>query len=455
MEKTKRASLANIQDFRDRVAEALEPSGAVLLNLIDVLAVGPRLATPVEATLNGLWGYDWTSLYAALRRAAEELAPRIDRADWLAKLRTARLLWLAAQPAREAPELEGWRVRILDATNYDRPKTKTVRVGYVHGSDGMRPGHGLSVLSERVGEGGWALPLEIAWIPVEATPAQFGAQQVVTYVARHGWQAEEVLTVDAHYTNEPFLRPLLAAGVNVLGRVRSNRCFYLPPPPYKGCGRPPVRGRKVKLNDGRTLPAPDHSEAVSLADGRRFEVARWDDVRLRQWAEQRLVLYRVIEYRRDGRRRYQRPLWLVFVPAQGDLPAPAAARALYGARFQVEHSLRFLKGELGLVSGQFFGPEAEGRVQVWVEMVATALWLLWALRPLAQEKDARWPQWWRSRRLTPGAIRRLAPGLLLRLGWHRPAPKRRGKSPGRAAGTRLEPQRRYRIYRKRARPAVA
>ena len=38
------------------------------------------------------------------------------------------------------------------------------------------------------------------------------------------------------------------------------------------------------------------------------------------------------------------------------------------------------KQELGLVSGQFNGPAAEGREQTWVELLATVFWLLWALR---------------------------------------------------------------------------
>jgi hypothetical protein len=36
--------------------------------------------------------------------------------------------------------------------------------------------------------------------------------------------------------------------------------------------------------------------------------------------------------------------------------------------------IRFMKGDLGLTCGQFNSTEAEGRVQVWVEMVATAFW---------------------------------------------------------------------------------
>lgn len=446
------ASQASIEDFRGRVAQSLGASSAVLLNLIEVLAVGPGVSSAVEVALSPVWGYEWSSLFQALRRGAEQLAATIEDEDWLQRPRRARLDWLQEQerePARA--ELGAWRVRILDATNYPRPKTRTVEVGYVHGADGMKPGHGLSLLAERVGEASWTLPLEIAWMPVECGPVSFGVAQLECFVKEQGWRVDEVLCVDAQYTVEPFLRPVHELGVPILGRARSNRCFYLPPPPYAGFGRPAVRGRKVKINDARTLPRIDAQEQWELGGGRRIEVSRWNDLRIKKWPTQALTLYRVIEYKADGQPRYKRPLWLIFVPLEQSLPTPRQAEAIYDERFQVEHSIRFLKQQLGLSAGQFNGPEAEGRLQVWVEMVGTAFWLLWALRALAHEQPRTLPKWWKSGKLTPGALRWMAAGLLLALGWSRPRPKLRGKSRGRVCGAKIEPRRRYRIYRARAR----
>jgi len=345
-------------------------------------------------------------------------------------------------------------VRVLDATNYDRPKTRTVRVGYVHGAEGMKPGHGLSVLSERAAEGSWYLPLEMALIAVEHSPTEFGAEQIVSYVHHYGWEPEEVLAVDAAYTNEPTLRPMVEAGVNVLGRVSSKRVFYLPPPPYRGIGRPRVRGRKLKLNDQRTLPGPDGQQRVEVAAGGWCEVSQWHDVRMRKWPTQPLVLYRVWEYRADGSRRYKRPLWLIYV-GRAVAPNPKEAQVIYDHRFGVEHSLRLMKGELILDGAQFNGEQAQQRVALWVELVATVLWVLFALRKFAQSDGVNWPKWWRARRLTPGAVRRVALGLFVKLGIQPPQPQVRGKSPGRAVGTRLQPRKRYRIFRKRGRRAAA
>ena len=175
---------------------------------------------------------------------------------------------------------------------------------------------------------------------------------------------------------------------------------------------------------------------------------------MRQWPPQPLGLYRVWEYRADGTPRYKRPLWVIYVgPAAA--PQPAAAQAIYNLRFGIEHSLRFMKGEVILDGAQFNGQEAPQRIALWVEMVATVMWWLFALRKVAQSDAVDWPRWWRGRRLTPGAVRRVALGLLVKLGIRPPQPQVRGKSPGRAVGTHLEPRKRYRIFRKRPRPVAA
>jgi hypothetical protein len=443
------ASGESIHDLRGRVLQALPYRDDLLLDLIDALAVGPRPATPSEVVISPLWGFAGSTLYSGLREGADPAT--------LAALRQARLEWWEqwGESLRE-PEagLGQWRVRVLDATNYDRPKTRTVRVGYVHGAEGMKPGHALSVLSERAAEGSWYLPLEIALIPVEHSPTEFGAEQIVDYVRRWGWEPEDVLAVDAAYTNEPTLRPMVEAGVNVLGRVSAKRVFYLPPPPYSGHGRPRVRGHKIKLSDQRTLPQPNGQQRVEVASGGWYEISQWEDVRMRKWPTQPLVLYRVWEYKADGTRRYHRPLWLLYVGSSA-APKPPEAQAIYEHRFGIEHSLRLMKGELSLDGAQFNGQQAEQRVALWVEVVATVMWVLFALRKFAQSNGVNWPQWWRGRRLTPGAVRRVALALFVKLGIRAPQPQVRGKSPGRAVGTRLQPRKRYRIFRKRRRRAAA
>jgi hypothetical protein len=76
-------SKTSIKDFRDHVAQGLGPASGVLINLIDVLAIGSRPASPVEMTLSLLWGYRRSSLYTAIDRVSQELAETIANDDWL------------------------------------------------------------------------------------------------------------------------------------------------------------------------------------------------------------------------------------------------------------------------------------------------------------------------------------------------------------------------------------
>ena len=456
MKKQNSASTQSVQELLAAVADSFDTSGGVLLNIIEALAIGPCPGAPVEVSESATFAYGHDSLYQALRRGAEALGEEISSEDWLLELRKARLAWLAAHPPSPLrKDLGSWKVRILDASNHYRPQVKTVRVGYVHGAQGMKPGQGLSILAERVGEGSWTLPLEIAWMPPEHGPTGFGAEQMKAFVAAHGWFVEYVLAVDSQYTVRPFLEPVIAEGVNILGRLRNNRCFYLAVERYSGAGRPAQLGAKIKLNEPKTHPASDWTETWSLSNGGRIETRGWKDVRQKGWASQPLTLYQVIEYRADGKPRYKRPLWLLFVAgkprvvnqAPAAAPTPRQADAIYDERFSIEHAIRFGKQELGLVSGQFNSVAAEGREQTWVELVATVYWLLWALRSVVDEQKATWPAWWRSRKLTPGAMRRLAAGLFIGLGWSKPEVKPRGKSPGRAEGAKQEPRQRFKVYR--------
>ena len=438
--------------MRELVQKSFLYRSEVLSNIIEALVVGPRIATPTELAASPIMGYQWSSLYSGMRAGDEPLSIR--------RLRDGRIVWLEKwreKLGEKEEKLGHWRPKIMDATNYERPKTETVKIGYAHGVDGMKPGHSLSILSEPVAEGSWTLPLEIALVAVGKSTTEFGAQQIADFIHRHGWNPDDVLAVDAAYTNAPTLQPMKAAGANVFGRVSGKRVFYLPPPPYAGFGRPKVRGKKIKLSDARTLPPADLCEEVTQEDGSYHEISRWNDIRMRNWPSQPLVLYRVIEYRANGSARYQRPLWLIYLAANEEMPipTPAEGQAIYGCRFSVEHSIRFMKREVGLDTGQFNGEDAHTRIALWVELVASAMWMLFALRGLAHSKDLPWPAWWQNRKLTPGAVRRLALALFVKLGVQPPQPLSRGKSPGRTVGSRFEPRKRYRIFRKRKRRSAA
>lgn len=443
--------------MRRRVLDALPARELAILNIVDSLTVGPRIRTPSELASSPMFAYALPALYSAVRSLADQ-TPSRRRKDrrtltrLLKQLRRARVSWLEAWAGPldlEAERIGPWRLFVLDATAAPRPKAPTVRRGFAHSTHGMVPGHTLSVIGQRCGPGAWTLPLEIEVVPVDEHPRVFGPKQVARFAAEQGWDSDDLLTVDSDYTNAPSLTPMVEAGVNVLGRISGRRVLYLPPPAASATrGRPRKRGHKLKLWDQRTLSTPTRTEVVQLKDGRSWRISQWEDVRMGQWEKQRLSLYRVIEYRADGRVRYERPLWLVYA-GRSPAPTPEQAHWCYAARFGLEHTFRFLKGELGLVAGQFSSTGAQGRLSLWVELVATAMWEAFALRAELMSGAVSAPCAVGPEQLTPGRVRRMAAAIFLQMGISKPTPTSRGKSSGRATGARFAPRKRYRLFRRR------
>src|SRR5579872_2034804 len=362
--------IKSFQELRAIIERSFLYRSEVLTNIIEALVVGPRIATPSELAGSPILGYQWPSVYTGIRNGDEPLSIR--------RLRDGRIAWLEVwkeELGEKNSRTGAWVVRILDATNFDRPQAETIKIGYAHGADGMKPGHTISILSEPVAEGSWTLPLEVALVGVGVSATEFGVNQVANFIKRHRWNPDDILAVDAAYMNAPTLKPMKESGANVLGRASSSRVFYLPPPPYSGFGRPKVRGKKIKLSDARTLPPVDLFERVEQEDGSYFEISRWNDIRMKKWPPQSLVLYRVVEYRSDGTQRYQRPLWLIYMAANEEMPipTPAEGQAIYDCRFSIEHSIRFMKREIGLDAAQFSGKDAELRIALWLELVASAV----------------------------------------------------------------------------------
>lgn len=274
----KNESIRILEELSDFVEASFPYRSEALMNIIEALVVGPRITSPLELAGSPQLGYQWSSIYSSIREGTDQ--------ESLVKLRDARAEWweehreMLYESDEVLKRVGEWRIKILDATDYQRPKTRTVKIGYAHGVDGMKPGHTLSVLSEPTAPGSWCLPLAIAVVEVGKSASEFGACQIKEYIERYGWQPDEILDVDCGYINVPTLRPMHQAGANILGRISGKRVLYQPPPPYSGKGRPRKYGKKIKLNDQRTLPAEDEHEQVTLADGRCFEISRWNDVRM-------------------------------------------------------------------------------------------------------------------------------------------------------------------------------
>src|SRR5215831_3025014 len=78
--KTNCASKASIEDFRDHVAQSLGPASGVLINLLDVLAIGPRPASVVTNQKLPFWALHRLAVqvHGSMNRAIQPFATEED-----------------------------------------------------------------------------------------------------------------------------------------------------------------------------------------------------------------------------------------------------------------------------------------------------------------------------------------------------------------------------------------
>jgi hypothetical protein len=292
-----------------------------------------------------------------------------------------------------------------------------------------------------------------------ATAAQVA--RVTTALAEAGHLAGRpapLFVFDAGYDLTRISHLLAEQGpaVQVLGRVRSNRVYRADPvqrPRHLG-GRPRRHGHEFKLADRSTWTTPDKVLTATSPRYGAVTVRAWHRYhpeldRDRGWAGHQgnlpvvagtLIL---IEAEHLPGRRAAKPMWLWHTAPHGaDFDLDLLWRA-YLRRFDIEHTFRYLKQQLGWTTPQIRTPEQGDR---WTWLVLAAHAQLRLARRLTHDLARRWekpiPP---GRVLTPGRVRRGFPHLTRTLGTPttRPQPTRPG--PGRPHGTTRPPRQRHPI----------
>lgn len=151
----------------------------------------------------------------------------------------------------------------------------------------------------------------------------------------------------------------------------------------------------------------------------------------------------IVEHLPDGRAPHK-ILWLWHAG-----PAPLSADELwraYLARFDEEHTCRFLEGALGLTAAKVRTPAQADR---WVRLVMAAHAQLLLTRPLAADLRRPWekpadP----ARPLSPGRARRGFPDIRRQAGTPAHVAKPSAPGPGRPKGTTRGPAPRHPIPKK-------
>lgn len=235
--------------------------------------------------------------------------------------------------------------------------------------------------------------------------------------------------------------------IDVLGRVRSDRTFYLPAPARVPgqAGRPVRHGPKIDLDDPAGRPDPAVSTITGTARyGTAFATA-WHAAhqqlqRRAGWAEHTGELPTVsgtlirLQVDRLPGDRQPKPMWLWTSALELDTVAVDQAWHAYLRRFDLEHTFRMIKQTLGWTRPRLRDPHS---ADLWTWLIIAAHTQLRLARGLTTDLRRPWerpPA--QPARLTPTRIRRgfrhLRPMLALPAGV--PKPTRPG--PGRPPGSR-------------------
>jgi hypothetical protein len=235
--------------------------------------------------------------------------------------------------------------------------------------------------------------------------------------------------------------------VVVPGRLRSDRVMIAPVPARRPgtTGRPPRHGTQFRLAEPVTWPDPDHATTTGTARYGTAFASAWVRMHPRlsrraAWldhpADQDLpilegTLIRLQVDRLPGDRT-PKPLWLW--TSRADTTAEQVDRAWQGflRRFDLEHTFRFFKQQLGWTTPRLRDPTAADR---WTWLTITAYTQLRLARGLTTDLRRPWERPTAPERLTPTRVRRGFRHLRAKIARPAGAPKPSRPGPGRPPGT--------------------
>ncbi|WP_414990675.1 NF041680 family putative transposase [Aeromicrobium sp.] len=410
-----------LDDFRTRVYGCMTRRPDALFELADAIACTPSRVTDVaRLSLEPEQERGHGGVYDALN------AGHVDYD------RFGRVLAATPVPTVTGPDGRARIVLAVDVSNWLRPDAATSPDrSFCHtyargrGRADMIPGWPYSfVVAVEPGPTSWTAVLSFRRLRPgdDATGVTAGQLRTVVENLRaaghHQAGDPDILVVaDAGY-DLPRLAWLLAGlPVEVLGRVRSNRVYHRPADTPAGParrGRPPRHGTRLSLRDASTHDDPamattNDTDRYGHAAARAWTRTHPRLERRGPWAghegptpviEGTLISLRVERLPGD---RTPRPLWLwVSTPEPADPAAVDHWWSMFCRRFDIEHTFRFLKQQLGWTRARLREPAAADR---WTALIVTAHTQLRLARTMARDCRLPWQRPLPAEKLTPTRVR--------------------------------------------------
>jgi DDE superfamily endonuclease len=438
-------SLDSLRAFRDSLYRCFKRRADALFELTDALLTAGSVPSPPHLSLAAVHRRGWGSLYAALN---------MGRADEVG------LQELLSRHPLEGAEPGCPPIYAVDVSVWPRcdAETSPERGYYYHPS---RHSAGQPIVAgwayQLVAQLGfdrdsWVVPVDARRVKPTQNTDETAAAQVRALVHRLPEpEALPIFVFDAGYDPVKLQRALEGCPARILVRLHSNRVFYVAPKEVepRPVGRPRRHGDKFDLKDPSSWPKPTGEYRCESEDYGEVRVRAWSGLhpKTRRIGErygcQRepvvrgcVVLVEVGKLPRQTRK--PKKLWLWW-SGEDDADLNLLWKA-YCRRFDLEHTIRFMKQTLGWSAPRFRHPEQADR---WTWLVLLAYAQLGLARTIVADRRLPWERPQRPRRLTPTRVLRSFATLLASVGTQAEPPKPCGRSPGRPKGSRTGPAKRH------------
>lgn len=425
-------NINTVRQFRHDIYDCLQRSKDALFNTVDALMTETAAKSFPELSQSLWFERKWSSLYEAFEDGRID-AKRLREifAHYLPEPTPGKWLWIG-----------------IDASNIARPGAVTSAdrtAQHVHNlpecKNPISYGWQFStvvVLPETPSS--WTYILDQQRVASDSTAIEVAYAQLTHLIPQVPKNA--IVVLDRGYDATWLWCRCSTLPVGVLGRLKSNRCFYrVAPAPTGKKGSPRKDGDKLQPKDATTYGEPDGMWNGSDAKGRPVEVTWWKRLHVKQARWLDVTVLRIVRPHATNKERDPRVSWFVWI---GDQEADLAQIALgYALRFGQEHGYRFDKQALLWEKPRLRTP---AQFERWTQIVAIAHNHLVLARDLVEPELRPWES--RQRKPTPQQVRRGIGKLLPRLGTPARPPKPRGKSKGRVKGAMVRKATRFAVVRK-------
>jgi hypothetical protein len=426
-------NLARVQTYRHEAYGCFRRAKDALFNTVDALLTEDRAKSFPELSLSPSFERQWPSLYEAFEDGnIDQQRLREVFARFLPRPSEKNDLWIGIDVSGIARPRSGTAADRSAQCMPNVPKCdKTVTYGWQFST--------VVTLPETPSS--WTYVLDQQRVSTQMTPAQVAFVQLQQMGRLLPEQTIAVL--DRGYNSAWLWYQCSTLGLKgTLIRLKGNRCVYRPAPPPTGKpGAPRKDGAKLQPDDSSTHGHPCGSWEGQDTKARPLQVTWWHHLHLKEVRSLEMTVIRVVRPRATDDDRDPRVSWFVWIGDQHTAIPPIALG--YALRFSQEHGYRFDKQALLWSEPRLRTPEQFER---WTQIVAIAHNHLVLAHDLV---EARLRPWENKRRApTPQQVRRAMSTLLPQLGTPARPPQPRGKSPGRAKGTKIGKAKRFAVVRK-------